>query len=139
MAEVYMNNLAVCIALHILDMLLCRATATGQRMGTRQQRTHALMNAAFCNCFMDHSEMPQKYKKINALSMQLSLHCFKDYLSALGNASNSLTRMVIFSFTYRFHGSQVYYSYTQLWHFVCHFLGHAVIQMDMALHLMSSL
>lgn len=83
-----MSNLAVCMASHALDMLLCRVTATGQRMGRRQQRTHALMYAAFCKCFMDHSEMPQKYKKISALSMQLSLHCFKDYLSALGNASN---------------------------------------------------
>lgn len=88
MTEVHMSNLAVCMASDILNVLLCRATATGQRMGRRQKRTHALMYAAFCNCFMDHSEMPQKCKKINVLSMQLSLHCFKDYLSALGSASN---------------------------------------------------
>lgn len=86
MAQVYMGNLAVCMALYVLDILLCRAT--GQRMGRRQQRSHALLCAAFCNCFVDQSEMPQKYRNINALSMQLSLHCFKDYLSALGNASN---------------------------------------------------
>lgn len=81
MAEVYVSNLAVCMASYILDVLLCRTSATDQRKGRRQQTTCALMYAAFCNCFMDHSEMPQKYKKISALSMQLSLHCFKDYLS----------------------------------------------------------